>query len=207
MVFVITADQRNSRSSPDRVEAMLDQLNSGQTLRRFERTAGDEVQGVREAPQDALAAALALLRDGHWSVGVGVGEVRAPLPTSTRAGAGPAFEFAREAVNAAKASPQHVALRAAGATASDADALLALHASMVQARSEAGWEAVDLMASGLSQTDVAERLGISKQAVSQRLRAAWWPQQSATTPLMLRLLSGLDAPDGSLHDTAGRTAA
>ena len=44
MVFVITADQRNSRSSPDRVEAMLDQLNSGQTLRRFERTAGDEVQ-------------------------------------------------------------------------------------------------------------------------------------------------------------------
>jgi len=53
-----------------------------------------------------------------------------------------------------------------------------------------------MVESGLTQSEVAERLGISKQAVSQRLRAAWWPQQAGTTPLLVRLLRALD--DGEL---------
>jgi len=196
-VFVITADQRASRTKPDRVDAALRLLSPEPLLRAFERTAGDELQGVADDPVVALGAVLRLVRDGGWSVGVGVGAVRTPLPEQTRAGAGEAFERARVAVTRAKSRPDHVALVAAGVLADDADALLSVHAAIVARRSEAGWEAVDMVESGLSQTEVAERLGISKQAVSQRLRAAWWPQQLGTTPLLLRLLRGLDEGGGS----------
>lgn len=196
MVFVVTADQRRSRRSADLVDTALADLNARPHLRPFERTAGDEVQGVLATAPDALGAVLALARRGEWSVGVGVGGVREPLPASTRAGAGPAFEHARAAVERAKARPDHVALAASGPDAPDADALLALHAALVGGRSEAGWAAVDLVAAGRSQTEAAAALGISKQAVSQRLRAAWWPHQRDTTPLLHRLLGALDdAPD------------
>jgi len=195
-MFVITADQRGSRSQPDRVDAALRLVGAAPLVRPFERTAGDELQGVADDPAAALGVVLLLVRDGHWSVGVGVGGVRTPLPEQTRAGAGEAFERARVAVTRAKARPDHVALDAAGADAEDADALLSVHAAIVARRSAAGWEAVDMVESGLTQSEVAERLGISKQAVSQRLRAAWWPQQAGTTPLLVRLLRALD--DGEL---------
>ena len=200
MVFVVTADQRRSRSSPDRVDAVLGLLNARSPLRPFERTAGDEVQGVLATAADALEAVLALARQRAWSVGLGVGSVREPLPDSTRAGAGPAFEHARAAVERAKARPDHVALGASGPAAADADALLALHAALVAGRSDAGWEAVDLVTSGRTQNEAATELGVSKQAVSQRLRAAWWPHQRDTTGLLLRLLEDLD--DGGVHGRA-----
>lgn len=189
MVFVVTADQRASRRGPDLVEDALVRLNARTLLRPFERTAGDEVQGVIEDAVTALEVALGLLRDGHWSVGVGAGGVREPLPASTRAGAGPAFERAREAVEAAKKRVDHIAFVGGGRDAEDADALLSVHAAIVSSRSEAGWEAVDLVIEEGSQVAVAERLGVSRQAVSQRLRAAWWPQQRDTTPLLTRLMA------------------
>lgn len=192
MVFVVTADQKNSRQTPDRVDAALAMLNARPRLRPFERTAGDEVQGVLATAPDALGAVLALVRQGDWSVGLGIGPAREPLPPSTRAGAGPAFEHARTAVERAKARPDRVALSASGPDAADADALLTLQAALVAGRSEAGWAAVDLVAAGRTQNEAAAELGVSKQAVSQRLRAAWWPHQRDTTPLLLTLLAGLD---------------
>lgn len=193
MVFVLTADQRSSRTHPDRVDDAFALLSAIPTLRPFERTAGDELQGVLDAPRPALDAVLALARDGRWSIGLGIGSVELPLPKQTRAGRGPAFEFARDAVTRAKSRPDHVALTAGGPEAADAEALLSVHAAIVGARSDAGWEAVDVVATGTSQTDAAARLGVSKQAVSQRLRAAWWDAQQSTTPLLLRLLAALDA--------------
>lgn len=191
MVFVVTADQRASRSHPDRVESALGMLAGVRTLRPFQRTAGDEIQGVLDAAGPTLAAVLTLIRDGQWSVGVGIGPVREPLPAQTRAGAGPAFELARDAVTRAKSRADRVAVSAGGG-AEDAEALLSVQASMVAGRSEAGWEAVDLVAEGMSQKDAAATLGVSAQAVSQRLRAANWGHQSATTPLLMRLLESLD---------------
>lgn len=193
MVFVITADQRASRRLPDRVDAALALLAGRPLLRPFERTAGDELQGVADAAEIALEVVLLLVRARGWSVGLGVGPVEVPLPAQTRAGRGPAFELARDAVTRAKSRPDHVALSSPAPGASDAEALLSVHAAIVAGRSEAGWEAVDLMSTGMTQTEAAERLGISKQAVSQRLRAAGWEAQRSTTPLMLRLLSELDA--------------
>lgn len=193
MVFVVTADQRSSRRRPDLVDQARALLAPFPTLRAFERTAGDELQGVLDAAAPTVDVVLALVRDGGWSVGLGIGPVELPLPVQTRAGRGPAFEYARDAVTRAKSRAEHVALTAAAPGAADAEALLSVHAAIVASRSEAGWEAVDLVATGMTQTQAAACLGVSKQAVSQRLRAAWWESQLSTRSLLLRLLDDLDA--------------
>jgi Winged helix-turn-helix DNA-binding len=194
-MFVLTVDQRHSRRGSDRVEELLSWLATQPgVLRGFERTAGDEVQGVMDDPAAVVDVVLALVRRGAWSVGVGAGPVREPLPASSRAGSGPAFELARKAVEHAKSSPQRVAVWAPDrARAVAAQAALDLLANVVQRRTDPGWEAVDLISAGTTQTEVAEKLGITKQAVSQRLRAATWAPEVAGRDLAAQLLAEADS--------------
>jgi helix-turn-helix protein len=195
-VFVMTVDQRHSRRQQDRVDDLLGWLaRVAPVVRPFERTAGDEVQGVLSDPRAVVDLTLALVRRGEWSIGIGAGPVHEPLPPSTRAGSGAAFELARAAVNRAKSSPQLLAVAAPeAAAAADAQAALDLLAAVVVRRSQLGWEATDLVAQGLSQTEVADRLGVTKQAVSQRLRAAVWAPEVAGRDLAARLLAAADQP-------------
>jgi hypothetical protein len=197
-VIVMTVDQRGSQRGHDLIDALLSELANAlpaaAVVRPFERTAGDEVQGLLARPDHAVSAALNLVRNGSWSVGLGLGPVREPIPASVRAATGPAFVHAREAVLRAKSSPRHVAVcgphsRAAG----DAEALLALLAAIVQRRSRPGWEVADLMATGMTQQEAATRLGISPQAVSQRLHAALWQEQRRAEPVAARLLDAADS--------------
>lgn len=189
----MTIDQRRSRTAPDLVPSLLTQLNDERwrphLLLAFERTAGDEVQGVLSSADAAVDLALELASDGAWSVGLGVGPVRRPLPESTRAAGGPAFEHARAAVERAKSVPEGVAVAGPHKpSALDAAALLRLLAAVVRRRSPAGHEVVALAREGLNQNQVAERLGITKQAVSQRLHAAWWHHDQRVRPIAQRLL-------------------
>ncbi len=192
-LVVLTVDQRRSRHGPDLVTELLDTLDGElwrpHQLLPFERTAGDEVQGVLSSTNAAVDLALELASSGLWSVGLGVGEVREPLPDSTRAASGRAFENARDAVQRAKSLPEAVALTATNAEAGrPAEAVLQLLAAVVKRRSLAGHEVVALMRQRLNQSQVAERLGISKQAVSQRLQAAWWSHDDRVRPVASRLL-------------------
>lgn len=198
-MFVLTVDQRSSRTDDDRVQALLRWLNAPGyrpgRVRAFQRTAGDEVQGVYEDPSGVVEVSLDLVRDGHWSVGVGIGAVRSPLPRSARAGSGPAFEFARTAVTRAKHSGERVAVDGAEAAAArQAHAVLTLLAALVVRRSEPAWEAVDLVREGLTQTEAATSLGISKQALSQRLQVGMWPHEAAVRPVAATLLAVADVP-------------
>ena len=80
-MFVLTVDQKNSRRGTDRIETLLAWLAArGEAfVRPFERTAGDEVQGVLSRPGDVVSLVLALVRQDAWSVGVGIGAVNEPL--------------------------------------------------------------------------------------------------------------------------------
>ncbi|MEU2350623.1 hypothetical protein [Modestobacter sp. NPDC049651] len=190
MPFVLTVDQRASRRGPDRVAEVLDQLSDVPVLRRFERTAGDEFQGVLDDPRLVVDVALQLLRGGAWSVGVGAGPVATPLPASTRAGAGPAFVRAREAVEAAKRRSVRVAVRGADPdTAADAQAVLTALGVFVQRRSAQAWEAVELVGSGRTQAEAAAELGVTRQAVGQRLAAGMWEVERDLRPVAARLLA------------------
>ncbi|WP_138996632.1 hypothetical protein [Rhodococcus zopfii] len=192
-MFVLTVDQRGSRRDVDRVAALLDELRDADLLRPFERTAGDEVQAVADDAETVVDLALDLVRRGHWSVGIGVGSVETPLPEQTRAGRGPAFEHARTAVERAKNAPGNLAVEGTDSeAAADADAALTLLATLVLRRTAQGREAVALARAGLPQAQAAQRLGISKQAVSQRLHTAGWPAEQSGRTLARRLLERAD---------------
>src|SRR4051794_31461943 len=113
-VAVLTIDQRGSsdHAATDRVPATLEALADVEMLRPFERTAGDEFQGVLDDPAARPAVGEGLWGEDSWNIGIGMGEVEEPPPESPRAGRGPAYLHAREAVTAAKSAPWR--LRVAG---------------------------------------------------------------------------------------------
>jgi hypothetical protein len=117
-MYVLTIDQRGSTGDVDRVPALLAELSTLSaelpTAGRFERSVGDEIQGVVEGAGEVVEIALHALRSGRWYVGIGVGEVDLPLPASPREGSGPAFVAARAAVDRAKAAAAHVPIAVAG---------------------------------------------------------------------------------------------
>ncbi len=214
-MFVITADQHASQRDEDRVPAILAALaETGLTpIRAFERTVGDEIQGILASAADVLGACERLHRHGHWAVGIGLGAAD-ELAGTAAASRGPVFVAARAAVERArgKAVPVPVAVETAPGertrAADHAEALAQLLASVQRRRSAAGWEAIDLLP-GSSQAAVAERLGISPAAVSQRLRAAQWAEARSVEPLLSELLdaahaAALETPTGRPADTETR---
>lgn len=196
MPFVLTVDQQASRRTPDRVADVLERLNATvAAVRSFERTAGDEFQGVLDQPDEVVDVVLRLVRLGGWSIGVGAGPVQSPLPPSTRAGAGPAFLSARRAVDAAKQRPARLAVRgAAPVDAGDAQAVLSALAVVVERRSDQAWEAIGLVDAGRTQAEAAAELGISRQAVGQRLAAGLWELERDLRPTAARLLARAAEP-------------
>jgi hypothetical protein len=196
VVFVLTIDQRRSRLREDLVGTTMPALNKDPRwpLRlAFDRTAGDEMQGVTDSAAIAVGIALELAAGGQWSIGVGVGPVREPLPSNTRAGAGEAFERARDAVTAAKTAPGNLAVSGASNLADQAEAVLQLVASVSRKRSGLSVEAGLLVNEGLTQQQVAERLGISQQAVSGRLHSGLWHECRRAAEVAAALLEGADA--------------
>lgn len=197
MPFVLTVDQRNSRHVGDEVDALVGRLAGTATLLPFRRTVGDELQGLLGEPVSVLGATLTLMRTRTWHVGLGIGPVDLPLPADgdpTRA-RGTAFVAAREAVEAAKSDPHHLAVVGPDApeAAYDVKAVLDLLDTVRQDRTAAGWEVVDLALAGHTQAAAAERLSISRQAVQQRLRAAGWAVEEAVQPTLVRLLARAEA--------------
>lgn len=209
-MFVLTVDQRGSRRDVDRVQDLIGAMNidyghtdyghtdSAGLVRPFQRTAGDEVQAVVADPARVVDIAIDLVEREHWSIGIGIGAAEHPLPAETRAGRGPAFEAARVAVERAKNTPGRIAVEGAdeGAdedAAADADTALTLVAMLVARRSNEGHEAIARMRSGLTQTEAARVLGVSKQAVSQRLSTAGWQVEVAGRRLAQRLLRKADS--------------
>ena len=186
----MTVDQRGSRRGPDRVPGALRALAGVPTVLRFERTAGDEFQGLLDDPAAVVDAVRRLARDGGWSIGVGAGPVQTPLPGTTRAGAGPAFLAARAAVEAAKRRPVRLAVRGvAGEAAGDAQSVLTALVALVERRSEQAWAAIELVEAGRTQAQAATELHVSRQAVGQRLGAAHWEVERDLRPTAARLLA------------------
>lgn len=209
-MFVITADQIDSRNDRDRagemIAGLVAEFGDVFTLPP-DQTAGDEIQMLLADARTSLDLVLALHRSGHWSIGLGIGTVRTPLPDSARQASGEAFVGARDAVTRAKKADTRFGLTAepvdrpdrAGAPGhrpvldgEQVEALIATLLLLRQRRTGEGWAAVDLRETGLTQVEIAARLGISTAAVSQRLRSALWKVDQAARPALVRLLEDLD---------------
>ncbi|MDY7527217.1 winged helix-turn-helix transcriptional regulator [Cryobacterium sp. MDB1-18-2] len=227
-MFVITADQIDSRHDRDRAGEMIARLAADfgpAFLLPPDQTSGDEIQALLTDAATALDVVFALHRSGHWSIGLGIGPVRVPLPHATRQASGAAFIAARAAVTRAKKADARFALDAdgSGATAAGAsagrphpglpagapilagaevEALIATVLLLRQRRSPEGWAAVDLLRGGLSQVDIAARLGITPAAVSQRIKSSLWRVEEAAHPALVRLVEDLEQTSTET-DTAG----
>ena len=207
--FAVVADQVGSRAGADRVPAALASLEPLEGLLGFERTAGDEIQGLLKDPADVVEAVIALSRLGGWRIGIGAGPVDTPLPASTRAARGAAYLAARSAVAAARTSPVQLALRLSAVgpahyveLAEDAETALWLLRSVLARRSQEGWELMDLLDQGLTNARAAEHLGISPSAVSQRLARSARVEARRGAALATRLLTRLQAEAGPTAGTA-----
>jgi len=208
-MIVITADQIDSRSTPDAAAGTLDQLNSDPSLGLLlpaDRTAGDEIQMLAASGRDALAIILRLTRSRRWSVGCGIGAVREPLPPSVRESSGDAFVAARAAVDRSKKRPTRFALESVpdATPGTDAEAILDLLLVIRDRRSDEGWELHDLLATGLTQSDAAEKLGISPQAASKRARAAELRAEESVLDPLARLIARADTTPAREVDNHGR---
>lgn len=199
-MYVVTADQADSRHSADAVEGALAELKrlGGRRLRRAPvRTVGDELQLITDDAECALEAILWLDRAGRWSVGLGIGRVNLPLPRDTRSATGAAFYAARDAVTAAKRRTPRFALaidEASALHAGDLQPLVELLLVLRARRTSEGWQLFDLLAHGATRLEAAEQLGITPQAVSQRARTAAIRIEDEARPALIRLLEAADVP-------------
>lgn len=190
-MYVLTADQVHSRRVGDRVPEAVAALDAavgpaqGLVL-PFERTVGDELQGVLDRPSGIVRAVETLTRQGQWRIGVGMSSDRSSgLPSSARQATGPAFLAARHAIERARSSPADCAVAwgdgkpsldaptTAGGDvlAQQAEGVLWLLVSTWRRRTPEGWEVVDLLRRG-GRAEAAGALGVSPSAVTQRLRTA-----------------------------------
>lgn len=214
-MYVLTIDQRGSTTDVDRVPGMIAALR-GLSPALFERSVGDELQGVLEKAADVVEIALHALRDGHWYVGIGIGTVQLAPGGSPREGTGSAFVAARKAVELAKGAGAQVPLsvvtgrmgrgREAPPGAEDgagggavsgahAQAVLRLMGRVVQQRTSAQWRVVDRLRAlqggegrhGV-QKQVAHELGITEQSVSRAVLRSGWPEEVAARPAAAMLL-------------------
>jgi len=195
-VFVITADQVDSTQRADIVGRTLESIGEqfGDRLALPpDRNAGDEIQALTPDAATTLDLVLTLTRERAWSVGLGMGGVRTPLPRNTREATGDAFVAARTAVTRAKRTPARFAV----------EAVLTLLLTLRESRTPAGWELYDLVASGLTQADAAARLGISPQSASDRARAAGLRVELAALPALTRLLARADAAQAEADTPTG----
>jgi hypothetical protein len=150
--------------------------------------AGDDV-AILTDPAATVDAVLGLVRQGRRTVGVGAGPLGAP-----GRGGGPAALAASRALAAAARSRTRLAVRGVQPVeALDAQAVLAVLAVLVARRSGAAWAAVDLVAAGRSQAAAAAELGVSRQAVGQRLAAGGWDLERDLRPTAARLLARAEA--------------
>lgn len=189
-MLAITIDQRRSRTSVDAVPALLEDLDTYSLVRAFERTAGDEVQGLTDDASTAVDLVVDVASRRDWWVGVGVGPVDEPIPRSVRASRGPALVSARHAVE--RAHRQTVGIALEGPDARHAETALLALVSIVADRTPEGREAVDAMAGVTTQKEAATTLGISAQAMSRRLRVARWEDERRMRDLAVHLIEQID---------------
>lgn len=199
-MFAITADQIGSRRAADLADAQLaaiDALAAGRLVLPADRTAGDEIQAATEDARTALAIVLHLTRDGNWSVGLGIGDVRTPLPDTTRAMTGSAFILARDAVTAAKKRPTRFALEIDDGRLPDSgilEPLIDLLLHLRARRTPEGWEVADRLVGGATQAQLAAELGITPQAVSLRVQNAQLHTETAAIAALVELLEAAGEP-------------
>lgn len=193
MLFVVTINQRDSREVGDLVPELLREFRFVDAVVPFQRSVGDELQGVVAGAATAVDVALKAIRHRRWHVGIGVGELLSPVPDRILDAEGYGLVYSRRAVNRAQKTGERIPLAVEGPdseVAAEAEAVLRLLGQIVYTRTDAEWNVLDLLTPGArgQQKLIAQELGITTQAVSKAVIRSHWVEEWATRPAAARLL-------------------
>lgn len=164
------------------LEEFLVTLNEGFSYAiqsEFVITTGDEFQGLLSDATilpDILWASDAHLERARVRYGIGYGELFTPLQPVAIGMDGPAFHHAREAITSARKQGWRGGVFAGFGEWQDQvlnglARLLERHSERLTAKQR---EVAGMVRDGLEQTEIAERLGVTRQAVSDHVRAMGW---------------------------------
>ncbi|WP_151640623.1 MarR family transcriptional regulator [Corynebacterium sp. 11A] len=150
----------------------------------------EDICAAIDSARATTDTAMALLSAGEWAVSIGV----TPLSNDTGRVQAIATAAMPQRVRAGTVKAQ---ISAPGVDTADITediiAVFALLNHVFSKRTHEGREATALVRQGLNQNEAAEELGISKQAMSQRLQAAGWLAESAGWQLAVHLLQRADS--------------
>ncbi|GAB2515132.1 hypothetical protein CATRI_06690 [Corynebacterium atrinae] len=179
-MFAVHARYRGREARrADLVKRSAEALSTLDGVGEFELLGVEDIRAVVDSPRAVCDTIMALLSDGNWAIGVGL----APAEDGARR------EATASISRTARAGIVYVKQQASGTLADDIAATFALLGHVLSKRTIEGREATSLVRSGLNQNEAAEVLGISKQAMSQRLQAAGWQAETAGWQLAVNLLS------------------
>ncbi|AKK11106.1 DNA-binding protein [Corynebacterium uterequi] len=146
----------------------------------FEVLGVEDIRTTITTPEALTNLTMALLSDGGWAVGIGIA-----VPSQARTAA------------SAAVSRRAGQVRVRGAAGAEyVEAAFVLLSQVLAKRTYEGREATSLVRRGLNQNEAAEELGISKQAMSQRLQAAGWAAEQAGWRLAVHLIGAADSARG-----------
>ncbi len=137
---------------------------------------------------------MALLADGSWAISIGVSgcDAKKTATEGLKPAARPGQVYATVEPTVAAGTGSKAAKEKAKKNSANIVSAFALLSFVLGKRTAEGREATSLVRSGLNQNEAAEELGISKQAMSQRLQAAGWAAEGAGWQLAVNLIAAAD---------------
>ncbi|MDO4910687.1 MAG: MarR family transcriptional regulator [Corynebacterium sp.] len=153
-------------------------------VHEFTIQGAEDMVTIIDNPETVADTTMALLSVGDWAVGLGI--------TSSE-DIERAYSVAAQALGRT-ARPGTVRARLdsrgpeAKTLASDIAGAFVMINFILSKRTDEGREATSLMRSGLTQNEAAAELGITKQAMSQRLQAAGWTAEQAGWSVAVHLI-------------------
>ncbi|CAI37126.1 putative DNA-binding protein [Corynebacterium jeikeium] len=181
-------------------------------LERSSMVESVEMKGIEDfvciapGPDEAGGLVMSLLQAGDFALGIGsvVADVEGDAPSSAEEAIGAATRAVTRSQRAGAVSVRIekpgpggvIAPGRAAEVAQDIAAAFTLLAHVLARRTKEGREATALLRAGHLQAEAAEIVGISKQAMSQRLAAAGWHAEQAGWTLAVHMLARADELKG-----------
>lgn len=191
-MFAIHARYRGrERRRADFVRQSAQALSTLPDVNEFSVVGVEDIQATVDTAEAACDTTMALLSAGDWAVGIGV-LVDDSLPEPELAATQALSLAAMTLGTHARSGQVKVGVKRGNrkdqAWSADVQAVFTMLAHILSKRTSEGREATSLVRSGMNQNEAAAELGISKQAMSQRLQAAGWQAEMAGYRLAISLL-------------------
>ncbi|MDO4908513.1 MAG: helix-turn-helix domain-containing protein [Corynebacterium sp.] len=150
----------------------------------FTLLGAEDMVTIVESPEAMANTTMALLSVGDWAIGLGI----TSSPSAERAQTVAAQALGRTARPGTVRARLDARGPEAKSMAADIAGAFIMISFILAKRTDEGREATSLMRGGLTQNEAAAELGITKQAMSQRLQAAGWAAEQAGWNLAVHLI-------------------